>query len=73
MALKMLEMGWDDSIEHVDAYFLDLLKHRDVSGLIAEKLNIEHQSPQMLVLRDGKALSVSNHSDINVNKVKKHL
>lgn len=73
MALKMLEMGWDDSLENVDVYFLDLLNHRDVSGAIAEKLDIEHQSPQMLVVRDGKALSVSNHSDIIADEIKKHL
>ena len=52
---------------------MDLLNHRDVSAAIAEKLDIEHQSPQMLVVRDGKALSVSNHSDIIADEVKKHL
>ena len=73
MALKMLEMGWDDSFEGVDAYFLDLLNHRDVSGVIAEKLEVEHQSPQMLVLKSGAILGVSNHSDISADEVKKHL
>tara|TARA_B100001564_G_C20611351_1_gene657719 strand:+ start:971 stop:1303 length:333 start_codon:yes stop_codon:yes gene_type:complete len=73
MALKMLEMGWDDSLAGVEAYYLDLLNHRDVSSAIADKLNIEHQSPQMLVLSGGKVHSISNHSDINTNEVKKHL
>ena len=31
MALKMLEIGWDESLEAVDTYYLDLLNHRDVS------------------------------------------
>ena len=73
MALKMLEMGWDGELSGVDAYYLDLLNHRDVSTAIAEKLNIEHQSPQMLVLKGGVVLGVSNHSDINADQVKKHL
>lgn len=73
MALKMLEMGWDGELSGVDAYYLDLLNHRDVSAAIAEKLNIEHQSPQMLVLKGGVVLGVSNHSDINADQVKKHL
>ena len=73
MALKMLEMGWEESFSDVDAYYLDLLNHRDVSNSIAEKLEIEHQSPQMLVLKDGKVLSVTNHSDISIDEVKKHL
>ena len=73
MALKMLEMGWDESLAGVEAYYLDLLNHRDVSGAITDQLDIEHQSPQMLVLSGGKVLSVSNHSDINADVVKKHL
>ena len=73
MALKMLEMGWDRILEGVDAYYLDLLNHRDVSNLIAEKLSIEHHSPQLLVLHKGKVLGVSNHSHISAEEVKKHL
>ncbi len=73
MALKMLEMGWDESLAGVEAYYLDLLNHRDVSDAIADQLDIEHQSPQILVLSGGKVLSVSNHSDINADLVKKHL
>ena len=73
MALKMIEIGWDKSLEAVDAYYLDLLNYRDVSGAITKQLDIEHQSPQMLVLKGGVVLGVSNHSEINVDEVKKHL
>ena len=73
MALKMLEMGWDSSLEGVDAYYLDILNHRNVSNSIAEQLSIEHQSPQLLVLHRGKVLGFSNHSDISAKEVKKHL
>lgn len=73
MALKMFEMGWDESLSEVKPYFLDLLNHRDVSAEIASKLNIEHQSPQLLVVSKGEALSVANHSDINADIVKGHL
>ena len=72
MALKMLEMGWDESLNGVSAYYLDLLNHRDVSNAIAEKLDVIHQSPQMLILKNGAAVSVTNHSDINADEVKKH-
>ena len=73
MALKMIEIVWDKSLEAVDAYYLDLLNYRDVSGAITKQLDIEHQSPQMLVLKGGAVLGVSNHSEINVDEVKKHL
>jgi bacillithiol system protein YtxJ len=73
MALKMFEMGFDESLSEVSAYHLDLLNHRDVSAAIAKKLSIEHQSPQLLVVRSGEVLEVANHSDISADVVKKHI
>jgi len=45
-------------------YYLDLLEHRDVSNAIAQKLGIRHESPQAIVLRDGKPVAVFNHRAI---------
>lgn len=36
------------------AYFLDLLAHRDLSDAIANQFGVEHQSPQLLLIKDGK-------------------
>jgi len=73
MAEKMLAMGWDESLDSVEAYHLDLLNHRDVSAAITETLNVHHQSPQLLVLQNSEVLEVSNHSDISADIVKKHI
>jgi len=35
-------------------YFLDLLAHRNISDAIAERFNVEHKSPQLLLIKDGK-------------------
>ena len=44
-----------DSIPNVQSvYFLDLLAHRNISDAIAEKFNVEHQSPQLLLIKDGE-------------------
>ena len=73
MALKMFEQGWDESLKDVTAYYLDLLENRPISAAIGEKLNIEHQSPQMLILKNGQVVHHSNHHDIDVNTVKNYL
>ena len=73
MALKMFEQGWDESLSNVSAYYLDLLENRPVSASIAEKLHIEHQSPQMLILQHGQVVHHSNHHSIDVNTVKNYL
>jgi bacillithiol system protein YtxJ len=71
MALKMFESDWDESLAEVDAHFLDLLEHRDISAAIAEKLGVSHQSPQMIVLQAGRSVHHSNHSSIDAADVKK--
>ena len=64
MALKLTQQRWELP-ENTTAYLLDLLNHRDVSQAIAEDLGVEHQSPQMVLIRDGKALHHANHSNID--------
>lgn len=47
-------------------HYLDLLAHRDVSNTIAQRLGVKHESPQAIVLRDGKVAAVLNHRAIRV-------
>jgi bacillithiol system protein YtxJ len=55
----------------MDVHYLDLLAHRDVSNAIAEKLGVRHESPQAIVLRDGKAVAVLNHRLIRADALSK--
>ncbi len=52
-------------------YYLDLLEHRDVSNAIAQRLGIRHESPQFIVLKDGKPVTVLNHRAIRVDALVK--
>ncbi len=49
-----------------DFYYLDLLAHRDVSNAIAARLGVKHESPQAIILRDGKVVAVLNHRAIRL-------
>jgi bacillithiol system protein YtxJ len=37
-----------------EVYFLDLLEYRHLSDKIAETFNVQHQSPQVLLISDGQ-------------------
>ncbi|WP_207426109.1 bacillithiol system redox-active protein YtxJ [Pedobacter sp. SYSU D00535] len=39
--------------EGTAVYFLDLLSYRNVSDAVAQEFGVEHESPQMLVIKDG--------------------
>lgn len=64
-ALGRLERAWTpaDDTEHT-AYFLDLLAHRDISNAIAKRYGVEHESPQALVIRDGRCMHTTAHFGI---------
>lgn len=65
VALGRLERDWKEEGQKVVPFFLDLLAHRDVSNAIAERFGVEHESPQVLLIRDGKCIYSATHSDIN--------
>jgi len=69
MALKQFEREYDLK-DTVDAYFLDLIAHRDISNEIANKFNVYHESPQLILIRNGKAIYDVSHSDIDAEALK---
>ncbi len=46
-------------------YFLDLLEHRDISDTIARQFGVPHESPQLLVIRDGQCIYNESLYDIS--------
>ena len=50
MALNGFERNWSGEAD-CKLYFIDLLKHRDVSAEVAELTGIIHQSPQAIVVK----------------------
>lgn len=69
MALKKFENEMALLQDDVAFFFLDLLAYRDLSNKIAKKFGIVHQSPQIIVLKDGKAVRSASHEEISITIV----
>jgi bacillithiol system protein YtxJ len=54
---------------HVDCYFLDLVAHRAVSNLVAEVFSVWHESPQVLLIRNGECIFDESHMGINMPEI----
>tara|TARA_B110000211_G_C14056783_1_gene543703 strand:+ start:1373 stop:1762 length:390 start_codon:yes stop_codon:yes gene_type:complete len=68
-AKKILESEHNEAMnEQFDVYYLDLISFRDISNGIADRYNVEHQSPQLLVIKDGVSVFNSSHSDVSFEK-----
>jgi bacillithiol system protein YtxJ len=68
-----LERQWADSQIAATPYYLDLLAYRPVSNQVARAFAIGHESPQLLLIRDGKCVYDASHLGIRLDEVKKHL
>lgn len=69
MALKSFEKEFDLN-NNVDAYFLDLLNFRAISNEIATKFNVVHQSPQLLLIKNGLSVYNVSHDRIDAEELK---
>jgi bacillithiol system protein YtxJ len=70
-ALNRLERNWkSEEIADTPAYYLDLLSFRQLSRQIADKFQVEHQSPQLLIIRNEKSVYDTSHFDIHYATIK---
>jgi bacillithiol system protein YtxJ len=73
-ALDRLERNWDDAeMKDVEPYFLDLISHRDISNQIATQFEIEHESPQLMLIKKNTVVYDSSHFEIDYGALKKNI
>lgn len=52
-----------------DFYYLDLISYRNISNKIAGMFNIHHESPQVLVIKNGECIYDESHMGINMGDI----
>ncbi len=67
MVLSRLERS--ETPEKIDFYFLDLLSYRNISAEIAEKFHVYHESPQILLIKNGECTYDESHMGISMDEL----
>lgn len=67
-----LVRSWDIDPDILPIHNLDLLKHRSISNNIAEKFQVRHESPQLLIIKNGECVYNASHHNIDADEVKTH-
>ena len=65
LAKNRVDRALRDGSLDLPVYYLDLLRYRSVSDLIAERLGVRHESPQLIVVERGEAVYSSTHLAID--------
>ena len=67
VALQRLQKGQQPG--EIDFYFLDLIRYRPLSNKIAEVFKVRHESPQVLVIRNGECVYDESHMGITPREI----
>lgn len=70
IAKLRIDDDWDLDSDKVQLYYLDLLSYRSISNKIAEKFETVHESPQILIIKNGRSVYDVSHLDINMKEIK---
>jgi bacillithiol system protein YtxJ len=67
MALSRVEKA--DDIAGAKAWLLDLIRFRPLSNAIAEQFQVHHESPQVLVIKNGDCIYDESHMGIRPSEL----
>lgn len=71
MALNRFESQMDSEL--ACCAYLDLLSFRSLSDEIAQLTGVIHQSPQLLIWKNGEVVYHASHSAIDVTEIKNYI
>jgi bacillithiol system protein YtxJ len=69
MAKYRLQKAWSKFHPTIPLYYVDLIRYRELSNEIAASLNIQHESPQLILLQGKTVLHVSSHNSIDAKEL----
>jgi len=73
MTYQRLQNGWEQISPKASLYYLDLVRYREISSKVSEIFNVRHQSPQVLVIKNGSSVYMASHHEILVNEILQNL
>lgn len=65
MVMRQFVSSYALTEKDLDLYYLDLLNYRDVSNEVGYKFQVMHESPQLLVIKNGIVVAHASHGAIN--------
>jgi bacillithiol system protein YtxJ len=73
MVLKLFEKQYSLSEDAMRLYFLDIIQYREVSREIATRFRVQHESPQLLIIKNGNVVDHNSHQGIATVQLERYL
>lgn len=59
----------EDQPDGVKFYYLDLIAYRPISNKVAEMFSVHHESPQVILIKNGECTYDESHNGINMEEI----
>lgn len=69
MAYNRFTRNWNENSEEFPVYYLDLLRYREISDEISRRFGVKHESPQVLLIKNGVCVYHESHNGISPTAV----
>ena len=73
MVINQFESNYNIDPEQMKLYYLDLLSYRSISDEVGIKLQVFHQSPQLIVVKNGNAVHHASHHSIQAEDLERFI
>ena len=70
MVMRGLQSQYDIEESALDFYYLDLKAFREISNEVAARFQVWHESPQIILIKNGTAVYHASHSAVNAHTLK---
>jgi|SRR5690606_27907185 len=69
--MKIFERNYALTDDQLKLYYLDIFENRAISDEIAVRFQVNHESPQLIVIMDGLVVYYDSHHSIEASQLKK--
>lgn len=72
MAYDRMNRSWNEKeVNSIKPYYLDIIAFRSLSNQIAQEYQVEHESPQVLMISKGSCIYSASHMEISYQEIKR--
>ena len=68
-SMAKMRLDREDAPANANFYYLDLIAYRNLSNAIAEQYSVHHESPQILIIRNGECVYDESHNGIDMHEI----
>jgi len=66
----LFQREWHEATMRMKTYLINVIEYKELSDKIANEFGVEHQSPQILIIENGKCIFSASHGKLKVSEIK---